>query len=164
MVSSVLFSLWSSHNWERKHWAWDTKEAQDIKLLDWSPLDTIYSTGILTSRVHVFATVAHRLLCPWDFPSENTKVGCHALLQRTFMTQGSNPHLLFSQWVSSLPLEPLESPVWCILYSKISAGVGKNNADTPVDQGILLCIFFSFLRWENAIWGHHWQSLLNCFV
>ena len=86
--------------------------------------------------------VAHRLLCPWDFPGENTRVGCHALLQGIFLTQESNPHLLFSHWVSSLPLMSLESPVWCILYSKISAGVEKINADTPVDQGILMCISF----------------------
>ena len=37
-----------------------------------------------------------RLLCPWDFPGKNTGVGCQALLQGIFLTQGSNP---FS-WVS----------------------------------------------------------------
>ena len=35
-----------------------------------------------------------RLLCPWDFPSKNTGVGCHFLLQGIFPTQGSNPRLL----------------------------------------------------------------------
>ena len=34
------------------------------------------------------------LLCPWDSPGKNTGVGCHALLQGIFPTQGSNPHLL----------------------------------------------------------------------
>ena len=34
-----------------------------------------------------------RLLCPWDSPGKNTGVGCHALLQGMFPTQGSNPHL-----------------------------------------------------------------------
>ena len=29
-----------------------------------------------------------RLLCPWDFPRENTGVGCHFLLQGIFPTQG----------------------------------------------------------------------------
>ena len=33
-------------------------------------------------------------LCPWDFPGKNTGVGCHFLLQGTFLTQGSNPWLL----------------------------------------------------------------------
>ena len=31
---------------------------------------------------------------PWDFPSKNTGVGCHFLLQGIFPTQGSNPGLL----------------------------------------------------------------------
>ena len=35
-----------------------------------------------------------RLLCPWDFPGENTGVGCHFLLQGIFPIQESNPHLL----------------------------------------------------------------------
>ena len=34
-----------------------------------------------------------RLLCPWDSPGKNTGVGCHALLQGIFPTQGSNPGL-----------------------------------------------------------------------
>ena len=33
------------------------------------------------------------LLSPWDFPGKNTGVGCHALLQGIFPTQGSNPCL-----------------------------------------------------------------------
>ena len=35
-----------------------------------------------------------RLLSPWDSPGKNTGVGCHALLQRIFLTQGSNPGIL----------------------------------------------------------------------
>ena len=35
-----------------------------------------------------------RLLCPWNFPGKNTRVGCHALLQGIFLTQGLNLHLL----------------------------------------------------------------------
>ena len=53
-----------------------------------------------------------RLLCPWDSPGNNTGVGCHALLQGIFPTQGSNPcllHLLHWQ-VGSLPLESPGKP------------------------------------------------------
>ena len=32
-----------------------------------------------------------RLLCPWDSPGQNTGVGCQALLQWIFLTQGWNP-------------------------------------------------------------------------
>ena len=47
--------------------------------------------------------------CPWDSPGKNTGVGCHALLQGIFLTQGLNPCLLhFLHWqVCSLPLAPL---------------------------------------------------------
>ena len=34
------------------------------------------------------------LLCPWHFPSKNTRVGCRAILQGIFPTQGSKLHLL----------------------------------------------------------------------
>ena len=35
-----------------------------------------------------------RLLCPWDSPGKKTGVGCHALLQGIFPTQGLNMGLL----------------------------------------------------------------------
>ena len=44
-----------------------------------------------------------RLLCPWDSPGKNTEVGCHALLQVTFLTQGLNLCLPALQ-ADSLPL------------------------------------------------------------
>ena len=34
-----------------------------------------------------------RVVCQWDFPGKNTGVGCHALLQGIFLTQGLNLHL-----------------------------------------------------------------------
>ena len=42
-----------------------------------------------------------RLLCPWDSPGKNTGGGCHFLLQRIFLTQGSNLGLLHA--VPTLP-------------------------------------------------------------
>ena len=50
-----------------------------------------------------------RLLYPWDFPGKNTGVGCHALLQGIFLTQGLNPWLLHWQ-ASCLPLVPPGKP------------------------------------------------------
>ena len=54
-----------------------------------------------------------RLLCPWISPGKNTGVGCHALLQGIFLTQGLNLHLLcLLHWqVSSLPLAPSGKPL-----------------------------------------------------
>ena len=53
-------------------------------------------------RVRLFAmpwTVVTRLLCPWDSPGKNTGVGCHALLQGIFPTQGSSLYLLHWEWI-----------------------------------------------------------------
>ena len=59
-----------------------------------------------------------RLFCLWDPPGKNTGVGCHALLQGIFKTQGSNPHLLhLLPWqADSFPLCHLGSP-WILLVS-----------------------------------------------
>ena len=53
-----------------------------------------------------------RLLCPWDSPSKNTGVSCHALLQGIFLTQGLHPHFLhLLHWqAGSLPLAPPGKP------------------------------------------------------
>ena len=52
-----------------------------------------------------------RLLCPWVSPGKNIGVGCHALLQGIFLTQGLNPSLLcLLYWqVGSLPLHQPEA-------------------------------------------------------
>ena len=48
-----------------------------------------------------------RLFCPWDSLAKDTGVGCLAILQAIFLTQGLNQYLLhLLHWqVSSLPLE-----------------------------------------------------------
>ena len=47
-----------------------------------------------------------------DSPGRNTGIGCHALLQGVFLTQGLNPHLLrlLRRQADSLPSELLEKP------------------------------------------------------
>ena len=48
----------------------------------------------------------------WDFPGKNTGVGCHALLQDIFPTQGQNLYLLHLLYYSQIlyPLSKLGSP------------------------------------------------------
>ena len=46
----------------------------------------------LLSRVQLFAT-PWTIYSPWNSPGQNTGVGCHALHQSIFLTQGSNLHL-----------------------------------------------------------------------
>ena len=67
------------------------------------------------SCILLFATpwaVTHQALLSMGFPDKNTGEGDHFLLQGTFPTQGSKPHLLrILHWqVDSLPLCHLGSP------------------------------------------------------
>ena len=79
------------------------------------------------SHVQLFVTHGYqhaRLLCLWDSPGKNTGVGSHSILQRIFLTQGSNLrhfHLLHCQAGSLLLAprgKPLVSFITCqLLYS-----------------------------------------------
>ena len=47
-----------------------------------------------------------RLLCPWDSPGKNPRVGSHSLLQGIFLTQGlipGHPHCRWILLLSELP-------------------------------------------------------------
>ena len=59
-------------------------------------------------------------ICPWHSSDKNTGVGCHALLQGIFPTQGSNPHLLsLLYWqVGSLPVASPGKP-WYTFYAYV---------------------------------------------
>ena len=62
-----------------------------------------------------------KLLCPWDSPGKSTGVGCHALLQEIFPTQGLNPCLLgFLHWLvdSLLPVPPVKTFDTMLCYAK----------------------------------------------
>ena len=69
-----------------------------------------------------------RLLGPWDSPGKNTGEGCHALLQRILLTQGSNPPILcLLYWqAGSLPLDPPGKP-----HQQAEAVNSRNRAALP---------------------------------
>ena len=52
------------------------------------PVASVMSNSLQPHRLQ-----SVRLLCPWDSPGKNTGVGCHALLQGIFLTQGLHPHV-----------------------------------------------------------------------
>ena len=54
----------------------------------------VFSCSVVSDSLQHFGLQPARLLCPWDFSSQNTGVGCHFLLQGIFLTQGSNLHRL----------------------------------------------------------------------
>ena len=86
------------------------------------------------------------LLCPWDSPGKDTGVGCHALLQGIYPTQGLNSHVCcvgrrflyhwchlgsptISLWECKL-VQPLWKTVWKFLE--------KLKIELPYDPAISL--------------------------
>ena len=65
-------------------------------------------TSFVSDSLQRYGLYTARLLCPSDSPGKNTGVGCHALHQGIFLTQGLNPCLscLLHWQVGSLPLAP----------------------------------------------------------
>ena len=45
-----------------------------------------FSRSVVSDSCDPQGLQSTRLLCPWDAPGKNTGVGCHALLQRIFLT------------------------------------------------------------------------------
>ena len=54
----------------------------------------VHELSVVSDSLQPRGSYPTRLLCPWDSPGKNTGVSCHFLLQRIFLTQGSNPCLL----------------------------------------------------------------------
>ena len=69
---------------------------------------------------------------PWDSPSKSTGVGCHALLQGIFLTQGLNPHLLHCRQIV-LPTEPPRKPqgTGCELVKVIGGRCSRKSMASP---------------------------------
>ena len=72
------------------------------------------------------------------FPRQNTGVGCHALLQGIFPTQGSNPHFLCL----------LQCKCWATGEAQIGGSYGLSELKGPT---VVTC------EWPEALWDHqHW--------
>ena len=63
---------------------------------------TRFSRSVVPDSVQPPGLQPTRLLCPWDSPGKDTGVGCCALLQGIFPTQGSNPGLLLCRQILDL--------------------------------------------------------------
>ena len=59
----------------------------------WCVRVCMLSHSVMCDSFATLWTVAYQAPLSWDFPGKNTGVGCHALLQGIFPTQGLNPHL-----------------------------------------------------------------------
>ena len=61
--------------------------------VNYSPLEVSDSCSVLSDSLWAYGLQPTRILCPWDSPGKNPRVGCYSLLQGIFPTQGSNPCL-----------------------------------------------------------------------
>ena len=57
----------------------------------------LFSHSVVSDTWQLHGLQPAKLLCPQDFPGRNIRVGCHFLFQWIFLTQGSNPCLLYRQ-------------------------------------------------------------------
>ena len=83
-----------------------------------------------------------RLLCPWNFPGNNTGMGYHFLLQGVFLTQRSNLHLLHLQ-VNSFRLSHLENSLFFLIHPaipKVNLKKKKERERESISSLILICL------------------------
>ena len=87
----------------------------------------------LHSRVQLFetpGTVTLQALSPWDSPGKTIGVGCHALLQRIFLTQKLNIHVciyILSHFVVEQKLTHCKSAKLKINFLKKSCFINRTH-------------------------------------
>ena len=71
------------------------------------------SHSVVTNSLQPHGLSPARLLCPWNSPGNNTRVGFHSFLQGIFLTQGSN--LGLPHYRHSLQSEPPWKPIFRVV-------------------------------------------------
>ena len=66
-------------------------------------MGNVLNCSVVSNSLRPHGVSPARLLYPWNFPGNNTGVGCQFLLQGIFLTQGLNLGLLIAQLVKNLP-------------------------------------------------------------
>ena len=101
-----------------------------------------YACSDVPDSLQLHGLQPYKLLCPWNFPGKNTRVGCHFLLEGIFLTQGSNPclwHLLHWQ-ADSLPLGPPGKPLVCAFFAFITT-----STPASVHQSLFYTLSYTLL-------------------
>ena len=102
--------------WMDCHTEWNKSDRQEEILYN-VPYACRLSHSVMSDSLQPHGLQPTRLRCLRNLSGKNTRLGCHFLLQRIFLTQGLNSCLLhLLQWqVDSLTLSHLGSP-WHSLY------------------------------------------------
>ena len=91
-----------------------------------------------------------------DFPGKNTGVGCHALLQGIFPTQGSNPGLLRCRWI----LYPLSHYGHLRILERVSYPISSGSS-WPRNWAGVSCIAGGFFTsWATRKAPFAWYNIL----
>ena len=77
--------------------------------------------SVVSDSLQPYGLQPSRLLCPQVSPGKKTGVGCHALLQEIFLTQGLSSRLLclLCRQASSLPLSHWQNPTSQLMTGRI---------------------------------------------
>ena len=59
----------------------------------------VLSRSVMSDSLRPHGLQPARFLCRWNSPGKSTGVGCHALLQGIFLTQGLNTGLQHCRWI-----------------------------------------------------------------
>ena len=86
-------------------------QALDGLLPAWLLCCCCWVTSAMSNSLWPYELQPARLLCPWDSLGKGTRVGCHALLQGIFPTQGSNPGILHFRQILYHCLEHRGAPL-----------------------------------------------------
>ena len=90
--------------------------------------------SVMSNSVWPYGLQPAMLLRPWDSPGKNTGVGCHALLQGIFMTQGLNKHLFKSTCIGRRVL--YHSATWegFIIHSGFSQALHEEGSHASLQR------------------------------
>ena len=114
-------------------------------MIQWGSVYSVLSDSLQPHRLQ-----PTRLLCPWDFPGKNTRVGCHFLLQEIFLTLGLNLRLLSRlRWqVFSLPLVKVYRKTVVFLYVYLFLLSCKIHLYVPKILGV---DFWNFIHRQSCL-------------
>ena len=99
----------------------------------------VHSRSVVSDSLWPPGPYPTTLLCPCDSPGKNTGVGCHALLQGIFPTQGSNPGLLHGRQILYC-LGHQKRPIFCeFIYKNVRLKVLTTDI-----RRFFLCVLNSF--------------------
>ena len=154
-VADCEFENWKFHNFEI---VWISKVYRQEKGYLWPKFWCLLVTKLCPTRGNSVNCSHRQAPLPWGLPAKNTRVGCHALLQGIFLSQGKPTHL-----------EPdiLECKVrWAlgsIITSKASRGDGIPIELFHILRGDAVKVLHSICQqiWRTQQWLQDWKRSVS---